>query len=283
MAEPHLPGSSAALRHPPSADEHAAGTLLALGVHALLVAGLAVGVSWRSHEVTPLSAELWTAVPQVAAPEPAPPPPPPPPEVIKPKVEAPPPAPPKAEEPEAQIVIEKKPVVPKPTPDEKLAEEKAQAQAQLQAREAERRKKEDARKQEEARQRQEQARVERQREEYLKNLVAQAQLPGSAPTPSPGTDARSAGPSASYAGRIRARIFPNIVFTDVVPGRAVAEVQVSVAPDGKIISRKLTKSSGVPAWDEAVLRAVDRTEQLPQDEGRDPPPSMLIEFDANKR
>jgi colicin import membrane protein len=155
--------SSAALRHPPSADEHTAGTLLALGVHALLVAGLAVGVSWRSHEVTPLSAELWAAVPRVAAPEPAPPPPPPPPEVIKPKVEAPPPAPPKAEEPEAQIVTEKKPVAPKPTPDEKLAEEKAQAQA----REAERRKKEDARKQEEARQRQEQARVERQREENL--------------------------------------------------------------------------------------------------------------------
>jgi len=268
--------SSAALRHPPSADEHKAGTLLALGVHALLVAGLALGVNWRSHEATPLSAELWAAVPRVAAPEPAPPPPPPPPEVIKPKVEAPPPAPPKAVEPEAQIVTEKKPVA-KPAIDEKQAEEKAQAQI----REAERRRKDEARKQEEVRQRQEQERVERQREENLKRLAAQ--LPGSAPTPSPGTDTRSAGPSASYAGRIRARIFPNIVFTDVVPGRAVAEVQVSVAPDGKITGRRLTKSSGVPAWDEAVLRAVDRTEQLPQDEGRDPPPSMLIEFDANKR
>ena len=268
--------SSAALRHPPSADEHKAGTLLAVGVHAALVAALALGVSWRSHEATPLSAELWAAVPRVAAPEPAPPPPPPPPEVAKPKVEAPPPAPPKAVEPEAQIVTEKKPVA-KPTPDEKQAEEKAQAQA----REAERRKKEEARKQEEARQKQEQERVERQREENLKRLAAQ--LPGSAPTPSPGTDTRSAGPSATYAGRVRARIFPNIVFTDVVPGRAVAEVQVSVAPDGKITGRRLSKSSGVPAWDEAVLRAVDRTEQLPQDEGRDPPASMVIEFDANKR
>jgi len=263
--------SSAALRHPPSADEHTAGTLLAVGVHAVLVAALALGVSWRSHEATPLSAELWAAVPRVAAPEP---PPPPPPEVARPKVEAPPPAPPKVAEPEAQIVTEKKPAA-KPTPEDKPAEEKAQA------REAERRKKEEARKQEETRQRQEQERVERQREENLKRLAAQ--LPGSAPTPSPGTDTRSAGPSASYAGRVRARIFPKIVFTDVVPGRAVAEVQVSVAPDGKITGRRLTRSSGVPAWDEAVLRAVDRTEELPLDEGREPPASMLIEFDANKR
>lgn len=270
--------SAPALRHPPSADETTAGTLLALGVHALLVAALALGVSWRSHEATPLSAELWAAVPRVAAPEPAAPPPPPP-EVARPKVEAPPPAPPpKVVEPEAQIVTETKPVA-KPVPDEKLAEEKEREKAQ--AREAERRKKEEARKQEEVRQRQEQARVERQREENLKRLAAQ--LPGSAPAPSPGTDTRSAGPSASYAGRVRARIFPNIVFTDAVQGQGVAEVQVSVAPDGKITGRKLTRSSGMPAWDEAVLRAIDRTEQLPQDEGRDPPASMLIEFDPNKR
>jgi colicin import membrane protein len=275
--------SSAALRHPPSADDTTAGTLLAVGVHALLVAALTLGVNWRSHEATPLSAELWAAVPRAAAPELAPAPPPPPPEVVQPKVETPPPAPPpKAVEPEAQIVTETKPVA-KPVPDEKLAEK----QAEDKAREAERRKKdearkkEEARKQEEAHQRQEQARVERQREENLKRLAAQ--LPGSAPTPSPGTDTRSAGPSASYAGRVRARIFPNILFTDVVPNRAVAEVQVSVAPDGKITGRRLTKSSGVAAWDEAVLRAVDRTEQLPLDEGRDLPPSILIEFDANKR
>lgn len=271
--------SAPALRHPPSADDTTAGTLLAVGVHALLVAALALGVSWRSHEATPLSAELWAAVPRVAAPEPAAPPPPPPPEVPRPKVEAPPPAPPpKVVEPEAQIVTETKPVA-KPVPDEKLAEEKEREKAQ--AREAERRKKEEARKQEEVRQRQEQARVERQREENLKRLAAQ--LPGSAPAPSPGTDTVSAGPSASYTGRVRGRILPNIVFTDTVQGRVVAEVQVSVAPDGKITGRKLTRSSGVPAWDEAVLRAIDRTEQLPLDEGRAPPASMLIEFDPDKR
>lgn len=273
-----MSANSAALRHPPSADETTAGTLLALGVHGLLVAALALGVNWRSHEATPLSAELWAAVPRVAAPEAAPPPPPPPPEVAKPKVEAPPPAPPpKAVEPEAQIVTETKPVA-KPVPDEKLAEKQAEEKAQ--AREAERRKKDEARKKEEAR-KQEEARVERQRKENLDRLAAQ--LPGSAPTPSPGTDTQSAGPSASYTGRVRARIFPNILFTDVVPSRGVAEVQVSVAPDGKITGRKLTRSSGAPAWDEAVLRAIDRTEQLPLDEGRAPPASMLIEFDPNKR
>ena len=37
---------------------------------------------------------------------------------------------------------------------------------------------------------------------------------------------------------------------------------------GLIISRRITRSSGVKSWDEAVLRALDRTERLPSDNGR---------------
>lgn len=267
---------SAALRHPPSADEAAAGTLLALAVHAVLLLGLALGVNWRSHAPTPVSAELWAAVPRVAAPEapPEPPAPKPPPPVPTPVQTAPPPAPPA--EPDAQIITEKK------AADTERADEKAAAAA----REAERRRKEEAaRKQQQeearARQREEQARLDRLREENLRRLAAQ--LPGSAPASSTGTDTQDAAPSAAYAGRIRARIFPNILFTDPIPGKAIAEVQVSVAADGRITGRKLARSSGVAAWDDAVLRAIDRTAQLPLDEGRAPPPSMLIEFDAAKR
>ena len=47
------------------------GLVLALLVHGLLVAGLAIGVNWRTSSPTPLQAELWAAVPQVAAPRPA--------------------------------------------------------------------------------------------------------------------------------------------------------------------------------------------------------------------
>ena len=48
---------------------------LALLAHVLLIAGLAFGVHWRNTEPTTVAAELWSAVPQAAAPravEPAP-------------------------------------------------------------------------------------------------------------------------------------------------------------------------------------------------------------------
>jgi len=93
-----------------------------------------------------------------------------------------------------------------------------------------------------------------------------------------GQDAQSAGPSSNYAGRIKARIKPNIVFTDNVAGNPSALVEVRCAPDGRIISRKLLESSGLPAWDEAVLRAVDRTEVLPLDENGRVPSPLQIEF-----
>jgi colicin import membrane protein len=88
----------------------------------------------------------------------------------------------------------------------------------------------------------------------------------------------SSGPSASYAGRIRARIKPNLVFTESVSGDRPAVVELRCAPDGRIISRKLIESSGIPRWDEAVLRAIDRTEVLPADESGKVPPVMQISY-----
>src|SRR5690606_22805803 len=92
-----------------------------------------------------------------------------------------------------------------------------------------------------------------------------------------GQDERDAGPSGNYAGRIRAAVRPNIVFTDDAPGNPVAEVEVRTDKVGNIISRRITRSSGVRTWDDAVLRALDRTEKLPSDNGRYWNP-MLITF-----
>ena len=47
---------------------------------------------------------------------------------------------------------------------------------------------------------------------------------------------------------------------------------------GSIVGKKLVKSSGNPAWDEAVLRAIDRTNSLPRDENGKVPPTLLLEF-----
>ena len=93
-----------------------------------------------------------------------------------------------------------------------------------------------------------------------------------------GNALKASGPSPSYAGRIRARIRPNITFTEDVAGNPKAEVEVRTSPDGTIISRKLLSSSGNKAWDEAVLKAIDKTATLPRDEDGRVPPVLEISF-----
>ncbi|MFZ2653123.1 MAG: cell envelope integrity protein TolA [Burkholderiaceae bacterium] len=275
-----------------------AGMMLALFAHALLVVALAFGVSWRSSVPDSVEAELWAAVPQIAAPLPPPPPPPEPkPVEIKPPAPAPKPVPVQQAAPDAQIAIEKarrealklEEARREEAKREEAKREEAKREAakreeakreaakrELARAEAERKKKELAEKEEaEA----EEQRLETQRQANLKRILGQA---GAAPNANAaGTAAQSAGPSAAYAGRIKARIKPNIVLTEPLSGDPVATVEVRLAPDGTIVARKLVKSSGAKAWDEAVLRAIDKTEILPRDvDGRVPP---LIEIDFKPR
>ena len=116
-----------------------------------------------------------------------------------------------------------------------------------------------------------QAALAAQRADNLKRMAA---LAGSSGAPSStGTAPQSSGPSASYGSKVSAKVKPNIVFTEDLAGNPTAEVEVRAAPDGTIVSRKLTRSSGVRAWDEAVLKALDKTETLPRDtDGRVPSP-----------
>jgi colicin import membrane protein len=234
------------------------GALLALLVHGGLLLALALGVSWRASEPTGATAELWVAVPEFAAPavvEPPPQPAPPPQPVVKaePKPE---PAPSR----DAEIAIEK-------AKREREAKAEAEKQRKLALQEEQRKK---------LAEKAEQERSEKLRQDNLKRMLGQAGATG-APSAT-GTAARDAGPSASYAGRVIARVKPNIVLTETLTGSPRAEVEVRAAPDGTIIGRRLIKSSGNKDWDEAVLRALDRTEILPRDtDGRVPSP-MTIGF-----
>jgi colicin import membrane protein len=244
--------------------------VLALLVHAGLLLALALGVSWRASEPTGATAELWAAVPEFAAPAAVPPPqasPPPPQPVVK--------APPKPEvEPsrDAEIAIEKaRREREREKEREKEREAKAEAEKKRQqAAQEEQRRKLLAEKADKA----EAERLEKMRQDNLKRIQGQAGATGG-PTAT-GTAARDAGPSASYAGRIIARVKPNIVFTDAITGKPMASVEVRAAPDGTIIGKRLIKSSGNKDWDEAVLRAIDRTEVLPRDtDGRVPSPIAI--------
>lgn len=281
---------------PPRADGALRSFGLALLVHALLIAALTWGLNWkRSNPDIAFEAELWSSTPQEAAPRlvEAPPPPPPPPVVTPPQVAPPPPTP------DADIALEqdkkRKLAQQKEAEAQKQAKLKAeQAKAELQARKdkelkakeelakrkaAEEARKAEARKQDakdDAKQKQADAAVARQRQEALNRMMGLAGATG-------GPDARgsaqkSGGPSASYGGKVRAKVKPNVVFTDDVVGNPTAEVEVRTAPDGTILSQRLVKSSGNKAWDDAVIKAIIRTGTMPRDvDGRVPTP-MILEF-----
>ena len=250
-----------------SADGFGPAAVLAGVSHVALIAALALGVQWRSQPTQVVAAELWAAVPQVAAPAPEPAP--------EPQVEprpapepAPPPAPVKAAEPDPQIAIERR----------KLEREKArlvQQQAEQAKREQQQRD-ERERAAADAAEVAKAAKAAKQREENLKRMLGQA---GSGAQS--GTAAVDAAPSRAYAARLVALIKPNIVFTDSVSANPMAEVEVRVSPSGQIIARRIQKSSGIKEWDEAVLRAIDRTGTLPRDVDGRVPPLLIIGFRPN--
>ncbi len=284
---------------------------LAAAAHLLLFIALGLVTRWTTQpQVVSAEAELWSAMPQQAAPrlvEPVPAPPPEPeprPEPVQP--EPPKPVPRPAPEPQtnpndADIALkkqkedEKKKALEKEKADklrkeklekEKAEKEKADKEKKLKeqkakedkAREEKEREKKKAeaekRKAEEAREKADAARAEALRQENLKRMQGLAGASGA--ENSTGNALKSSGPSASYAGRLVARIKPNITYPGDVVGNPRAEVEVKVGADGTIQSRRIVQSSGNKAWDEAVLRAIDKTEVLPRDtDGRVPPVIVL--------
>ena len=240
------------------------GLVLALLVHVLLVAALAYSVNWHASSPAVAEAELWAAVPQVAAPRAV--------DVTPPKpvpqpVKPPPPTP--RAEPEPQKV-----------PDASIAIEKAKREEakreQLKDKEEAALKKKEAEKERKA----EEALVEA-RERNIKRILGQAEATGSADAK--GTAQQSKGPSASYGGRVKSRLKPQIVFPekDSIPGNPVVEIEVRAAPSGTILSRKVVKSSGLKIWDEAVLRAIDKMEVLPPDDDKRVPSALIIVYGMN--
>lgn len=283
-------------------------TLAALA-HVLLVAALAWGVHWkRDAQLLTAEAELWAAVPVAAAPrlqEPPPEPPAPvPPEPAPPKEPTPAPPPePVVEPPKVDIALaqEKRRLLKQKQLElekqqeklrlakqqqeklklEKLKEAKAEA-AKLNAEKlkADKLKQAQADKAKQALDKKQlEAQAKQLEAQRAKNLQRMTGLAGASGGPTAtGSALKSAGPSASYAGRIRARIKPNIVFTEDIVGNPTAEVDVRTAPDGTIIARKLLKSSGDKAWDDAVLKAIDKTEVLPRDTDGRVPSNLLLVF-----
>jgi colicin import membrane protein len=279
-----MPGTDDRLELAPRAEP---GALRAFGfallVHLLLAAALTWGVNWKRNDpALSFEAELWSALPQEAAPPLEAPPPPPPEPVVAP---APTPAPPPPAQalPDADIALEreKKRKADEKKKAEALAEKtekaekakkleeaktKAAAQAKLEAKKLATQKEQQTKKQAAA--------EAKQRKENLDRMNAQLGATGAADAK--GSAQKASGPSASYESKVNAKIRPNIVFTETNVGNPVAEVEVRTTLDGTITSQRLVKSSGNKAWDDAVIKAIIRTESLPRDvDGRVPTPLII--------
>ena len=116
------------------------------------------------------------------------------------------------------------------------------------------------------------------RQQNLKRIAGMAGSGGNGDASSTSKDLEASGPSAGYAGRIVARIKPNIVFTEDIRGNPRAEVEIRTSVSGTIMSARITQSSGVKSWDDAVLRAIEKTEVLPKDTNGTIPTAMTIGF-----
>ena len=208
--------------------------VLAAVMHGALIGLLFVGVRFQSHAPDTVEVELW---------EP-PPPAPPQPEV---KPVPPPPPPPKAVEPEKpspkpDIAVAKKPE-PKPKPKPKAEPPKRDKDFEKRMRE-------------QLAQEQQvvaQADAER-RERELKALIAKREA-----------NARSKA-LAEWQDKIRAKIRGNIILPQDIRGNPEAIFQVSLLPTGEVLpgSVRQIRSSGNPAYDDAVHRAILRSSPLPK-------------------
>ena len=296
---------------------------LAVLAHAALIGALTWGVNWKSSSDQPaVEAELWSAVPQQAAPRAveAPPPPAPAPTPAPEPAPAPPPPPPpprpeQADTREADIALQQQ--------KKRLEEEKKKREQQLEREKRERERKEEERRErleqekkerllaqqkaerekaerekaekekaakaeqdkqkklaEDKRRKAEEAReakeAEARRQENLRRMQGLAGATGG--ETATGKDKETRGPSGGYGGKVAAKVKPNIVFPDQVDGNPRAEVEVRAAPDGTIVGTRITHSSGNKAWDDAVIRALQRTETLPRDVDGRVPSSLVIGF-----
>jgi len=218
--------------------------ILAVAVHGAFFALLYFGFTWQTLSPATMSVELWQSLPDNAVAEVAPPPVEPPP--LEPKIEeiVPPTQPEEAVKPEIVLPEKEK-------PDARLAEQRAaREKAERIAREkAERAAREKV--EQEAREKAE--RIAREQAEQAERVAREK-----------AEQAAAIGRVVDeYTGKIVSKIRRNIVMPPDVADDARAEFLVTLLPGGTVLGARLTRSSGNAAYDNAVERAILKSQPLP--------------------
>jgi colicin import membrane protein len=245
-----------------SREEAWAGALT-FAVHLALLALLVFGVSWQQQKIdTGAVAELWRELPAAAPSRDDPPPPPevksapPPPPAVKPE---PPPPQPKAEV--------KPPPKPEPAPkaditlkEKQEQERRTKAQAALEA-DKKKRAEENARAAELEKKKKAEAEALKARqtaEAEAKRIAVEQQV---ARDKIAAQEAAAAKREVDkYLAGIQAKVRRLVLIPPSVQGNPEAEVVVTLLPGGEVLNVRVKKSSGSPAYDEAVERAVRRAQ-----------------------
>lgn len=242
---------------------------MALGVHVLFLLLLVFGVSWQTQHPAPVMVDIWDALPQQPSPRPRPQPKIVPPEPVKL------PLPVKAEP--APVVKD----VPLPkAPDIALKQKKADAERvkKLKALQAsEQKARDDAahteaeaikKKRELLRKMDEEALLQRMADEDAANETRrQKQAEARAAASKRQSELDKA--VGLYRDKISATVRGNTRLPDNLKGNPEVRCLVRLLPTGEVLSVKVTQSSGNAAYDEAVVRAIEKSSPLPLPAERD--------------
>lgn len=225
----------------------------AFGMHLALFVALFISLNWSRQPPLSVQAELWSSLPPIMPASDA-----------KAVAQPVPQAPPAAVDPKADIALEKakKDQAQKAAEDRKREEQKKLAEQRRQAEEQKRLEAQAA------------ARLSAQRQAELARLGLDPNAKNTAKGKDIATKAGVSGGAelgsktgelAEYAGLIRSRVQARIRFD---PSRAAHNPEVvfivEQLPTGEISLIRKIKSSGVPAWDEAVERAIRASDPLPK-------------------
>jgi colicin import membrane protein len=266
--------------------------VMAVIMHLALLGFLWIGISWQNKEVTAVEAEVWDLQVKDAAPkpveveaeEPKPEP------VVK---ETPPEVKPQEKLEDPEIAIEQKKKLKEKQDAERkaeLAEEKRKAdeaeklekqklaeKALDEKKKAEKLAADDAKKQAELKKQQakEKAASDKIFADNMRRLTGQVAGSGGN-----GDAAKSTGNNRgdpSYAAKIGAKVRSNTVFNnaDTSSANPTVEFRIELLPDGSLRGpvRKL-KSSGVPAFDDAVEKAIEKSTPFPKNSAGVVPPAI---------
>lgn len=222
-----------------------------LVVHLGLLAFLMIGISWNTSTPSGIEVELWDSTPPIATP-------------LAPEIKT------EIKEEAADIAVKKKPVEKEP-PKKVVPPVKSSPPKEAP-------KKVDPPKKEvvkdvakpaapTAAQMKANAEADKRREANIASLRGlAAQEGGTGGSVGSGVGGGGNAPPG-WSDKVIKKVRANITFNaDSFKGNKQTIILVKLAPDGAILNRVMTSSSGDNAWDQAVLSALDATQSLPKDD-----------------